>query len=262
MDMELSGETALVTASSRGLGKAAAFSLGREGANVVVNGRDGAQVESTVDQIADETGAAVVGVPGDLSDSSDISRLVDRTVSAFDGLDHLVVSSGGPPVKSAMETTDQEWYDAFDLLVMSVLRLVRESVEYLRDGEGTILAITSKAVKEANPGNVLSSSVRMSVVGLQQCLAEELAPSIRVNSLLPGGFHTDRAEAYLEGLVDRGEYDEFDEALADRAGDLPLERLGAPRELGDMVVQLCSPRSGYVTGQAIVVDGGLTKSTL
>lgn len=117
---------------------------------------------------------------------SDIIRLVERTVEEFGGMDHLVTSAGGPPSGPFLETTDEDWYDAFDLLVMSVSRLVRESVEHLQaDDGGTIVNITSRRVKEAISSLVLSNSVRMGVIGLEKTLSRELAPEVRANAILP-----------------------------------------------------------------------------
>jgi len=263
MDLEIEGDAALVTASSSGLGKASATALAREGADVVINGRDEERLEAAADEVRESATGEVVTQPGDLTDPDDTAAMVEATVEAFGGLDHLVTSAGGPPSGPFLETTDEDWYDAYDLLVMSVVRAVREAVPHLReDGGGTVVNITSRVVKEASPSNVLSSSVRMAVIGLEKTLSEELAPEVRCNAVLPGAHRTPRITDGAEAAVDRGEFDSLEDALAERAEGIPLERIGDPMELGDTVAFLSSPRSGFINGQAVVVDGGSVASNL
>lgn len=262
MDLEIDGNVALVTASSSGLGKASATALAREGANVVINGRDSERLEAAAEEIRSDAAGEVLGVAGDLTDEDDIERLVERTVDAFGGLDHLVTSAGGPPSGPFLETTDEDWYEAYELLVMSVVRLVRETKPYLDEGGGTIVTITSRSVKEAIDALVLSNSVRMSVIGLEKTLSTEFAPDVRVNAVLPGTHETPRIQDLVEQEVERGEYDSYEEGLAARGQNTPLDRIGDPMELGDTVAFLCSPRSGYINGQAIVIDGGSGESNV
>jgi len=265
MDLGISGNAALVTASSRGLGKAAAIGLVREGVDVAINGRDEATLEATATELREEAtaDARVVPVAADLTDPDDITTLVETTVDEFGRLDHLVTSAGGPPSGSFLDTADDDWYEAFDLLVMSVVRLVRESTEHLQaDDGGTIVTITSRSVKEALDGLVLSNSVRMGVIGLEKTLSRELAPDIRVNAVLPGAHETSRIEELIEQGVDRGEYDDYEAGRAAFGSDTALGRIGEPIELGETVAFLCSDASSYITGQAIVVDGGSGRSNL
>ncbi len=263
MDLEIAGDSALVTASSSGLGKASATALAREGANVVINGRDEDRLESAAEEVREAATGEVVTVPGDLTEPEDIERLVEATVEAFGGLDHLVTSAGGPPSGPFLETTDEDWYDAYDLLVMSVVRLAREAEPHLREGDGgSIVNITSRSVKEAIDSLVLSNSVRMSVIGLEKTLSKEFAPDVRVNAVLPGTHETPRIEDLVEQSVERGEYDSYEEGLADWAEEIPVGRIGDPIELGDTVAFLCSPRAGFINGQSIVIDGGDGESNL
>ncbi|MFB6079560.1 MAG: SDR family oxidoreductase [Haloferacaceae archaeon] len=264
MDFAIEGNAALVTASSSGLGNAAATALAREGANVVLNGRDGERLEDAVATLREDEAVTgeVVGQRGDLTDAGDVEALVDRPVEEFGGLDHLVTSAGGPPSGPFLETTDEDWYDAFDLLVMSVVRTVRAAAPHLRDGGGTIVTVTSRSVKEAIDSLVLSNSVRMGVVGLEKTLSRELAPEVRANAVLPGPHETARIRDLVRQGVERGEYDSYEDGLAARGASNPLGRIGDPMELGDVVAFLCSPRAGYVNGAAIPVDGGLGRSNL
>ena len=263
MDLEIEGDAALVTASSSGLGKASATALAREGVDVAINGRDEERLAAAAEEVRETATGEVVTIPGDLTDPEDTERLVEETVSAFGGLDHLVTSAGGPPSGPFLETTDEDWYDAYDLLVMSVVRLVREAEPHLGDGDGgTLVNITSRSVKEAIDSLVLSNSVRMSVIGLEKTLSKELAPEVRCNAVLPGTHETPRIEDLVEQAVERGEYDSYEDGLADWAEDVPVGRIGDPMELGDTVAFLCSPRAGFINGQSIVVDGGDGASNL
>ena len=263
MDLDISGNAALVTASSSGLGKASAKALAREGVNVLINGRSEDRLQEAAREIASIATGEVVAQPGDLTDPEAIEQLVDTTVAEFGGLDHLVTSAGGPPSGPFLETTDEDWYDAYDLLVMSVVRLVRACEEPLRaDGGGTIVTITSRSVKEALDALVLSNSVRMSVIGLEKTLSKEFAPEVRANAVLPGAHETARIRELIEQAMERGEYDSYEEGLADWGAGNPLERIGDPMELGNTVAFLCSPASGYINGAAIPIDGGSGASNL
>lgn len=265
MDLELDGNVALVTASSSGLGHASAKALVREGAHVVVNGRDMEALEAAANELREEaTGdARVVPVQADLTDPEDITNLVSETIEEFDRLDHLVTSAGGPPSGAFLDTDDEDWYHAYDLLVMSVVRLCREASEPLAaDGGGTIVNITSRSVKEAIDSLVLSNSVRMSVIGLEKTLSKEYAPDVRANAVLPGPHETSRIEDLIHQAIDRGEYDSYEEGLTARGEGIPLERIGDPIELGNTVAFLSSPKSGYINGQAIVIDGGAGSANL
>ncbi|MFB6121926.1 MAG: SDR family oxidoreductase [Haloferacaceae archaeon] len=260
----LAGETAIVTASSSGLGKASATALAREGANVVVNGRDAERLDEAVEEIRGEaaTGATVVGERGDITDPDVPAAIVEATVEEFGGVDHLVTSAGGPPPGLLLDTTDQDWYDAFDLLVMSVVRFVRAAADPLCEDGGSIVNITSRTVKEASDSIVLSNAVRMSVVGLQKTLSRELAPDVRVNAVLPGAHETRRIRDLMDDAVDRGEYETYDEAIADRVDGIPVGFIGDPLDLGNLVAFLCSDEARYLNGVAIPVDGGEHRSTL
>lgn len=263
MSLNIADNVALVTASSSGLGRASAEVLAREGANVVLNGRDEARLDEAVTALDDLGDGEVLGVTGDLTEKNDIENLIATTLDEFGQLDHLVTSAGGPPSGPFLETSDEDWYHAFDLLVMSVVRLVRASAPYLRDNDGgTIVTITSQSVKEAIDSLVLSNSVRMSVIGLEKTLSKELAPEVRANAVLPGSHETSRIQDLIDQAVDRGEYDSYEEGLAARSEEIPLDRIGEPQELGEVVAFLSSPRSSYLNGIAIPIDGGAGAANL
>jgi len=265
MNLGIDGNAALVTASSSGLGKASAKALAAEGVSVVINGRDEQRLEDAVDEVREgaANGADVVGVSADIAEEGEPERLVERTVEEFGGLDHLVTSAGGPPSGPFLETSDEDWYEAFDLLVMSVVRSVRAAEPHLRDGDGgTIVNITSRSVKEALDALVLSNSVRMSVIGLEKTLSKELAPDIRVNAVLPGAHETSRIQELVEQSVERGEYEDYEDGMDDWSAGVPLERVGETQELGDVVAFLSSDRASYLNGVAVPIDGGSGASNL
>lgn len=262
MDLAIEGNAAVVTASSSGLGKASATALAREGVDVVVNGRDEDRLDEAVADIASEATGDVVGHAGDITRRDDVEALVERAVDEFGRLDHLVTSAGGPPRMGPLDAEDEDWDAAYELLMMGVVRAVRTAAPHLRaDGGGTIVTIASRTTKEASASNVLSSAVRMGVVGFEKTLSRELAPEVRANAVLPGSLATPRVEAACELMVERGEAESYEEALAAREAAVPLDRLGDPMELGDTVAFLSSPRSGFVNGQALPIEGGSGSST-
>jgi len=262
MDLQIEGNAALVTASSSGLGKASAKALAREGVNVVINGRDEERLADARAEVEAVAAGEVVAQSADLTDADEVTALVEATVDEFGTIDHLVTSAGGPPSGAFLDTDDEDWQHAYDLLVMSVVRLARESYPHLSKGDGgTIVNITSRSVKEALDSLVLSNAVRMGVIGLEKTLSKEFAPEVRANAVLPGPHETSRIRDLVEAAVERGEYDSYEDGLDDWAGN-PLGRIGDPMELGNTVAFLSSPKSGFVNGTALPIDGGATGANL
>jgi NAD(P)-dependent dehydrogenase (short-subunit alcohol dehydrogenase family) len=257
MDLNLDGNAAIVTASSSGLGKASAKALAAEGANVLINGRDEDRLESAAEELRSEATGEVHTHAGDITDPETTEVLVQKTLEKFGGIDHIVTSAGGPTPMQPLEPSDETWHDTFDLLVMSVVRLVRESADHLRaDGGGSVINIASMAAKEPSSGNVLSGAVRPSVVGFEKTLAEDLAPEVRVNVLLPGAHDTPRIRETGDAAVERGEYDSYEEVMDDRTEQIPLGKVGDPDAFGEAAAFLCSERASFVTGVAVPIDGG------
>ncbi|MCT9094640.1 SDR family oxidoreductase [Haloarchaeobius sp. HME9146] len=261
MDLNLEGETALVTASSSGLGLASAKALAREGANVTICGRDRDRLDAAAEEIENYGFGEVLARPADITDPDDIKDVVETTVEAFGGLDHLVTSAGGPPSGPFLDMTEKDFYAAYDLLVMSAVWTLKEAHPHLAASDsGSWVAITSTSVVEAIDGLVLSNAVRRAVVGLVDTVAREWAPDVRANVVMPGAHETSRIKELIEQSMERGEYDSYEEGLADWSADIPMNRIGDPMELGDVVAFLASEKASFVTGTSLPVDGGRTRS--
>lgn len=260
MDLGLDGNTALVTASSSGLGHASASVLAREGANVTICGRDTDRLADAESALTNVATGEVLAVEADVTDPDDVAHLVDETVDTFGGLDHLVTSAGGPPSTTFLETTEREWYEAYDQLVMSAVWTIENAHPHLLESDvGSIVCITSRSVQEAIDGLLLSNSVRRGVTGLVQTISREFAPEIRVNAVLPGLIETARVEELVEAGVERGDYEGYEDGLATMASDIPVDRIGQPEELGEVVAFLSSDRASYVNGVEVPIDGGTTR---
>ncbi|MFC6837260.1 SDR family oxidoreductase [Halomarina ordinaria] len=260
MDFGLDGDSALVTAGSSGLGLASAKALAREGAHVAVCGTTPDHLAAAEAELADLGEGDVLAMEADITDREQVEGFVDATVAAFGGLDHVVTSAGGPPSGSFLDTDDEDWYAAYDLLVMSAVWTTRFAHPHLADGGGTIVNITSVSVKEVIDGLVLSNAVRRAVVGLMKTQSREFAPEVRVNAVLPGSHETARISDLVEQGVERGEYDSYEAGLAEWGSGVPLGRIGDAHELGEAVAYLSSDRSSYVNGVSLPVDGGSMRS--
>jgi 3-oxoacyl-[acyl-carrier protein] reductase len=259
MDLGIDGNAALVTASSRGLGYACAEALAREGADVTVCGTSEEALAAAEADLADVGDGEVLARQADVTNSGDVADLVADTVDAFGGLDHVVTSAGGVPSGAFLEMDDQDWYTAYDMLVMSHVWTLRAAHPHLVESDaGSVVAITSTSVAEPIENLVLSNAVRRAVVGSVKTVAREWAPDVRANAVLPGAHETGRIEELVEQAMDRGEYDSYEEGLADWAAPIPLGRIGDPAELGDVVAFLSGERASFVTGAALPVDGGRT----
>ena len=256
MDLGLAGKVALLAASSKGLGFAAAEALAAEGARVVVNGRQQAAVDAAVEKLR-QAGGEAAGVVADVTEAGAAARLVGAAVERFGGLDILITNAGGPPSGPFAATPLESWERAFELTLMSAVRLIREALPYLRQSDAaSILTITSISVKEPLPGLLLSNAIRPAVAGLTKTLSQELgADGIRANSILPGWTRTERVDeimAYRAQTNNSSVEAEIDKTI----GRNPLRRMGEPAEIGRVAAFLVSPAASYVNGVMLQVDGG------
>jgi 3-oxoacyl-[acyl-carrier protein] reductase len=248
MDLGLRGRTAIVCGASSGLGLAAAEALAAEDANVTMFARRRDELELEANRLG------ALAVRGDVTNGTDLERLVDRTLQAFGGIDIVVWNSGGPPAGTASSVTDDGLEEAFDLLLRPAVQLILGCLPHLRQSEaGRVICITSGAVKEPASNLALSNAFRPGLTGWAKSLANELGPEgITVNCVAPGSVDTPRMTAlYGSGGPP-----------PERLEQIPLRRLGRPREFGDVVCFLASDRASYVTGTTIQVDGGAARSLL
>ncbi len=258
MDLGLDGKIALVAAASKGLGRAIATTLGREGARLVLCARDLGRLEDTGDRICQETGAEVHVVAADLATPEGPRRFVQTAVERLGGVDVLVTNTGGPPVGTFAELDDAAWQDATALVLLSAVRLIREAVPQMRrHRSGRVINVTSISVKQPVEGLMLSNALRAAVVGMAKTLSAELAPhGILVNNVCPGRIATDRLLQLDEARAARtGASVEQVRQQAQQA--IPLGRYGQPEELAALVAFLASSRASYLTGATILCDGGL-----
>ncbi|MDE2818040.1 MAG: SDR family oxidoreductase, partial [Chloroflexota bacterium] len=260
MDLELRGKTAIVSAGSKGLGKAIALGLAAEGARVAICSRNPDNLSQAAQEILTKTGSEVLAVPVDVTKPDAIANFVGTVVQRQGKIDILVNNAGGPPMGTFDDFEDKEWEDAFNLTFMSVIRFVREVLPHMRKtGSGRIINVTSTSVKQPLESLLLSSAIRPAVIGLAKSLANELAPdNILVNNICPGSIHTDRIKENVAAQV-RSTGQSEESVMEEYAAKIPLGRLGEPVELADLAVFLASERASYITGATLQVDGGLIR---
>jgi 3-oxoacyl-[acyl-carrier protein] reductase len=219
-------------------------------------------LQAAAAEIQAETGAEVLAIAADLSRRSDIARLVDQTVQYFGGLDILVTNSGGPKAGLFSATTESDWRDAIDLVLLSTVLLCMEAVPHMRRGGGRIINITSISAKQPIAGLMLSNALRPAVTGFSKTLANELArDGILVNCVAPGYTRTGRVIELAEATAAR-EGVPVEVVEKRTVQNIPLGRMAEPSEFADLVVFLASDRARYITGTTIPVDGGYLRGLL
>ena len=261
MDLKLNGKVAMVAGASRGLAYAVARGLAAEGAWVSVSSRKQEAITAAADRITQETKSRALATAVDVSKAADLEAWYRRTVETFGGVDLLFVNAGGPPAGTALSFDDAAWTSAFELLVLSAVRMVRLAVPSMRErGGGAIVVSTSSAVVEPIPNLALSNVVRASVAALSKTLSNELAADrIRVNHLIPGRINTDRVRE-LDTIRGKATGASADEVRASYSKGIPMGRYGEAEEFAAAAVFLFSDSSRYITGASLQVDGGLIRS--
>lgn len=263
MDLGLRDRVAIVAASSRGLGKACALELAREGAKVVLCAREAEHLAAAADEVRAKAGVDVLAIQTDLTDPAQIRHLVDETLRRFGRIDVLVTNNGGPPAGYFEDFEDDAWLEAHQLTLMSAVRLIRAVLPAMRIQRwGRIINITSVSVKQPIDNLLFSNVYRPGVVGLAKTLSAQVAvDGITVNNVAPGYARTERVlELAKARAAEQGKT--ADEILADTIASYPMQRMGEPEEPAALVAFLASERASYITGTTIQVDGGYVKGVL
>jgi 3-oxoacyl-[acyl-carrier protein] reductase len=262
MDLGLKDQVALVAAASRGLGKAAALALAREGAKVSICARRD-DLERTAEEIEKKTGTEILSVRADVTRLKDIQNFVTKTLERFQKIDILIINAGGPPPGDFLSLTPDDWKTAADLTLMSAVYLCYAVVPHMLEaGSGSIVATQSYSVKQPIDNLILSNSLRMAVIGMMKSLANELGPKgIRVNSINPAWTWTERVRGLMEDRVMRNK-STIEEEQAKITADLPLGRIGTVEEYGKTIAWLASPAASFIHGHALMFDGGAVKASL
>ncbi len=263
MDLGLKDKVAVVGGASKGLGRACAEVLAEEGARIAICSRTHADLDRAAQEIRDKTGVEVLAIAGDLDRADTIERLIAATAERFGRIDILVNNSGGPPLARAATATEEQWATAVQRSLLFFARMSREAIPHLkRSGAGRIINVLASTVYQPIPNLALSGATRMGVVAFAKSLADEVGrDGILVNSVCPGSILSERmlsnvtARAKELGIT-------VDAALAQRAAETAVGRIGEPREMANLVAFLASGKASYITGTTILVDGGLVRSVL
>ena len=263
MDLELTDKVAIVGGASKGLGRACAEVLAQEGCRVVVCSRSRDDLEKAAKDIRSATGRDVLSFAGDMDRPETIRALVAATVERFGRIDVLVNNSGGPPLAQAQSASEEQWATAVERSLFFFARMCRDALPHLKAaGAGRIINILASTVYQPIPNLVLSGVTRMGVVAFAKTLADEVGrDGILVNNVCPGSLMSERMQSNVAARAKQLGIT-LDEALAQRAAETAVGRLGEPRELAHLVAFLASGKSSYITGTTMLVDGGLVRSVL
>lgn len=262
MDLGLKNKSVIVMAASKGLGKATALEFASEGAHVVISSRNEEELQATVEEIKQKTNNSNVYYQTcDVTNTDDIKNLVQFTVAKNGTVDVLVNNAGGPPAGGFEKFDDNAWQKAFELNLLSFIRAIREVLPYMQNQKrGHIINFTSSSIKQTLDNLILSNTFRAGVVGLAKSLSQELAKdNILINTIGPGRIATDRV-AQLDEIRANNLGVSYEEIRSSTEESIPMGRYGLPEEFAKQAVFLCSGANTYVTGQTLLVDGGLVKA--
>ena len=263
MDLGLEGRAAFVGGSSKGIGRAIAAALLKEGCRVMLSSRSEENLRKAVDAMKTETGSEAAYVVCDMSKHDDIKRAIAATADRFGQLDVLVNNAGGPPTGTFEDLDERYWQFAIDQNLLSAIRCVHEALPLLkRSGAGRIINVTSVAVKQPIDGLILSNTTRLGVVGMAKTLSRELAPfGITVNNLCPGNIATERLMALIEERARRAGAS-LEDVVGIEEARVPMGHLGTPEDVAALAVFLASAQAGFISGATIQVDGGATTALM
>jgi 3-oxoacyl-[acyl-carrier protein] reductase len=263
LDLGLENRVAIVTGSSQGIGKAIAYTFAEEGANITICARTANTLKATAKEIESTFGTEVLAFPANLNVKENIQAMVKATANKFGRIDVLVNNTGGPPSALFNETTDKDWHETFDSLLMSVINCCGEVVPYMKANKwGRIINMASFAAKQPEERLVLSNAIRAGVLGLTKTLSNELAGyGILVNAVCPGWTLTDRVKHLAQSTAEKTGKD-YNAVISGWVNSTALRRMAQPEEIANLVVFLASERASYITGTVVQVDGGVIKSLL
>ena len=261
MDLGLKNKSVLVMASSAGLGKATALEFAFEGANVMLFSRAEASLRDTQAEILELTGNKPAFTVGDVTNPDDIKRVVENTTEKFGPVFALINNAGGPPAGTFDDFSDAAWQKAYELNLLSYIRTIRAVLPSMREfGAGRIVNYTSSSVKQVLENLILSNTFRMGDMGLTKTLSQELGKdNILVNVMGPGRIETARIQQ-LDQIRAAKDGISMEQVYQNIIKNIPLGRYGTPEEFARLAVFLCSEANTYITGQTMLVDGGMTKT--
>jgi 3-oxoacyl-[acyl-carrier protein] reductase len=256
MDLKLTNKVAIVLAASKGLGKAIATTLSAEGAKVIIGSRNADELNKTAQQIEQSTGNEIIAIPVNVADAKQLSAFIDKAAAVYGRIDILLNNAGGPPFDKFENFDDEQWQKAFDLNLLSFARTSKQVLPHMqKTGSGRIINIISGSVKAVLGGSVLSTAMRMGVVGMAKLMADEFGPyNITVNNVAPGLILTERIKHTIPKDADP------DEFMKEKTKAIPLGRIGNPEELAALVAFLASEQAAYISGTTIQVDGGANRA--
>ena len=263
MDFGIEGRVAMIAAASKGLGRAAATALAKEGCRVSICGRSAEGLEAARAAIvADVPGARVLTVPCDVARAEDLQAWHEATLQAFGPVDILVSNTGGPPAATFQDLTEEQWASGVQSTLMNAVRMSRLALPGMQARRwGRIVHLTSLVAKQPLPLLTISSALRAGLSALTRTMATEFAAQgVTVNALLPGHILTDR-QVHLGEVRARAEGLTLDQAMAKGQAAIPMGRFGRPEEVGEVIAFLCSERASYLTGVSLQVDGGIIQGT-
>jgi len=257
VDLRLKGKRALVTAASKGLGRAVAEALLAEGCRVCISSSSSERIERTAAEMA--AGGEVYAMAADIADAGDGARLFEWATKELGGLDILINNTVGPPAGGVLDMSEEQWRQAFESILMSAVRLSRAAIPVMRrGGGGSIVNLASLTGKQPIDGVALSNAFRPALIGMAKTLSREAAPEVRVNNIATEHILTDRIRDLAARLWTR-QGESTEETIQRVAAEVPLKRYGTPAELANAVVFLASDAASYITGVTLAVDGGLDR---